>query len=278
MLARGEERGREVPAVSLVLPTYNPGNGLDHTCRAVDEFVRRIGHDWEFVFVCDGCSDGSEERLRSWAERHAGQVRVLGHRPNRGKGFAVRRGLAEAQGRWRLFTDVDLAYGFDDVVRVLECLRQGADVAIASRLHAESRLTLPPNLLGYAYRRSVQSQVFSWLVRGILPLRQRDTQAGLKGMTAAAAHAILPLLHCNGFGFDCELLTACERLALHVAEVPVAVRYEDAQSTTGARSMLRMLRELWAIRRSWPRGAVPMVPSMQNGDRPSNDSPLSRAG
>src|SRR5690348_17664989 len=33
--------------------------------------------------------------------------------PNRGKGHAVRQGLLAARGDWRLFTDVDLAYGLD---------------------------------------------------------------------------------------------------------------------------------------------------------------------
>jgi len=62
---------------------------------------------------------------------------------------------------------------------------------------------------------------------------------------------VLPYLQCTGFGFDCELLTACTRLGIGVTEVPVTVRYEDRTSTTGARPMLRMIRELWRIRRTW---------------------------
>lgn len=257
MQARDAEHGREGPAVSLVLPTYNPGARLEPTCRELGSFLDRAGASWEVVFVCDGCTDHAEDELRAWGASIGKQVRVLSHSPNRGKGYTVRRGLAAARGQWLLFTDFDLAYGFDDVLRVLDELRNGADVAIASRLHPDSRLTLPPRLLGYAFRRSLQSSVFSWLVRRILPLTQRDTQAGLKGLKASTARAVVPLMQCDGFGFDCELLAACQRLSLRVAEVPVSVRYDDAASTTGARSMLRMLRELWSIRQAWPRVPAP---------------------
>jgi dolichyl-phosphate beta-glucosyltransferase len=176
---------------------------------------------------------------------------MLSYVPNRGKGYAVRRGLEAAWGAWRLFTDVDLAYSFDDVQRVARVLRAGADVAIASRAHPESRVVLPVSLQGYAYRRQLQSTVFSNLVRLMLPLKQRDTQAGLKGITADVAQRVLPRLHCTGFGLDCELLTACTRFGIRVTEVPVTVRYEDRTSTTGAGPMLRMIRELWRIRRNW---------------------------
>jgi dolichyl-phosphate beta-glucosyltransferase len=185
------------------------------------------------------------------------RIRVLDYSPNRGKGYALRQGLLAACGQWRVFTDVDLAYGFEDIVRVANTLQAGADVAIASRMHPDSRLVLPPWLQGYVYRRHLQSLVFSWIVRRLLPLSQRDTQAGLKGLSARSAERILPHLSCNGFGFDCELLAACVGYGLAVVEVPVCVRYEDRASTTGVRTMGCMLRELLSIRRVWGHRALP---------------------
>ena len=163
----------------------------------------------------------------------------------------MRKGLLAAHGRYRVFTDVDLAYSFDDIVRVAETLWQGSRVAVASRDHPESTLTIPVRNLGYAYRRSIQSHLFRTVAKFFLPLRQRDTQAGLKGMTETIATTLLPRLSCDGFGFDCEFLTVCERSEITVTEVPVAVRYEDSASTTGMGTSLRMLRDLWRIRRMW---------------------------
>jgi dolichyl-phosphate beta-glucosyltransferase len=242
---------REAPLHSLVFPAYNPGPVLEWMWPQLEQFLQHEGAGWEAVFVCDGCSDGTASRLAELGRPFDDRVRVVHYAPNRGKGYAVRRGLEVARGRWRIFTDIDLAYGFDDVLRLADVLRKGSDVAIASRLHPDSRLLLPPRLQGYAYRRYLQSLVFSRTVRLLLPLKQRDTQAGLKGISAAAAQLLLPHLRSEGFEFDCELLTACVRHSLVVAEVPVCVRYGDASSTTSLSSAGRMIGALWRIRKNW---------------------------
>lgn len=260
-------RSSESALTSLILPAYNPGAFIEQTWQEVRAFLRSAAGPWEVLFVCDGCTDGSPARLEEFVREEPERARVVSYAPNRGKGYAVRRGLEAARGRWRVFTDVDLAYRFDDIVRVADALRAGADMAIASRVHPDSRLLLPPTLLGYLYRRHLQSAVFSALVRLLLPLKQRDTQAGLKGLSAAAARRLLPNLRCDGFGFDCELLTACARYALSVAEVPVCVRYFDAASTTGLASMGRMVRELWQIRRDWRPAAAMAPPAAEPGYR-----------
>ncbi len=246
---------------SLILPTYNPGPEVERTWRAVSRFVTeqaRAGTEWEAVFVLDGCTDGTDDRLAGLGSADP-RVRVLGYPKNRGKGHAVRVGLLAARGAHRIFTDVDLAYSFDDVLRVADALRAGADVAIASREHPGSRIQLPPALLWYTFRRRIQSLLFGAVARHLLGLPHRDTQAGLKGLSAAAAERIVPQLQCDGFGFDCELLTACARCALAVTETPVCVRYDDQTSTTGPGAGLRMLREVWRIRRAWRNRTVPAL-------------------
>jgi dolichyl-phosphate beta-glucosyltransferase len=255
MKGTGQERGYEPPITSLILPAYNPGPVLQRTWQAVQSFLARTAN-WEVIFVCDGCTDGSTERLTKYLSQAAGTVRVVSYFPNRGKGYAVRQGLAVAHGRWRVFTDVDLAYGFEDVVRVSGVLQDGADVAIASRTHPESLVTVPTRLQGYVYCRHLQSRVFSQLVRWLLPLRQRDTQAGLKGMSAATAKAILPHLTCDGFGFDCELLTAAQHFGLTIQELPVRVQYDDRTSTTSPLAIAAMVRDLWRIRAQWRRASI----------------------
>src|SRR5258707_257925 len=89
---------------SLVLPAYNPGPGLRTTWGRLREFLATAPGKWEVLFVCDGCTEGTAERLLEWTPSYRDQVRVLSYHPNRGKGYAVRHGLAAARGNWRLFT------------------------------------------------------------------------------------------------------------------------------------------------------------------------------
>jgi glycosyltransferase involved in cell wall biosynthesis len=264
MLAHRGPRGRTDSLTSLIFPVYNPGRQAEKTWDEVRRFLAEAPGAWEVLFVCDGCTDGTTDRLAWLARRHTDRVRVLGHAPNHGKGYAVRQGLRAARGAWRIFTDIDLAYGFEDVLRLARALWDGAEVAVASRSHRDSRVVLRPWLQGYAFRRHVQSVAFSLLARLLLPIRQADTQAGLKGMSARVAELVLPHLRCDGFSFDCEFLTACARYGIPVKEVPVCVRVEDRASTTGLCCVGRMIGDLWSIRRAWrtpPRPvAIPVRP------------------
>ena len=98
-----------------------------------------------------------------------------------------------------------------------------------------------------------------------------STRPLLLGHRGAGAHKVIPentpasfdqalADGCDGFEFDCELLTACAQLGLAVTEVPVCVRYDDGASTTNLRSVGRMVRDLWKIRRAWRAAAVPAAP------------------
>jgi glycosyltransferase involved in cell wall biosynthesis len=264
--------------ISLVLPTYNPGPAIEETWRAVQQFVEaraRLAEIWEVLFVLDGCTDDTLARLTALANKSGPLIRVVSYPDNRGKGYAVRTGLLAARGAIRIFTDVDLAYPMEDVLRVAQAIRSGAQVAIGSRTHPDSRVQLPMHLLGYAFRRVLQGRLFGAAARLLLPISTRDTQAGLKGMTSGVVDSVLPHLTCNGFGFDCEFLAVCDRAGIRLEEVPVCVRYTDVSSTTSPRSGLRMLRELWRIRRTWRGRPVPAflpATALSEGVRPQPSS------
>lgn len=248
---RKRDSHKPIADFSLVMPLFNPGTRLATSLRHLHEFVTTTSTNWELVFVADGCTDDSVGQLHTFVRTHDNS-RVIEYSPNRGKGHAVRQGLLAASAPFRLFTDIDLAYSFTDIQRVASALYAGAPVAIASRTHPESQLNVRPHHVGYVYRRQLQSAAFSWLARMILPIRQRDTQAGLKGMTESVVRHIVPHLACAGFGFDCEILTACARLAVPVTEIPVCVNCDETVSTTRFHTTLRMVGDLFRIRKSWP--------------------------
>ena len=241
---------------SLVLPTYNPGLGIDRSWHTVREFIRKRSESWEAIFVLDGCTDGTLERLKTLASiAPDSRLRVVSYSPNRGKGFAVRTGLLAANGRYRIFTDVDLQF-WDGVERTAAALYSGADVAVASRTHPESRYDFPASFISYAIWRRLQSKAFNVAVRAVLPVRLSDTQAGLKGMSARFAEAVLPKMTIDGFGFDCEWLTVCARLGVPVHQIPLTFRYDTIESTTKPRTVVKILHELLRIRKTWRRAPL----------------------
>src|SRR4029079_1858384 len=87
----------------------------------------------EIVVVDDGSGDGTDESALA-----AGADEVVVLPENRGKGAAVRAGVAAARGRTIAFIDADLAYSPDQLLRVLAEVAAGWDVAIGSRRHRDT--------------------------------------------------------------------------------------------------------------------------------------------
>jgi glycosyltransferase involved in cell wall biosynthesis len=89
----------EVPAVSIVLPTYNRADVIG---QAVDSVRRQTFEDWELLVVDDGSTDGSAELLAGLDRR----IEVI-RQENAGVYAARNTGLGRARGRWIAFLDSD---------------------------------------------------------------------------------------------------------------------------------------------------------------------------
>ena len=265
------------PALSLVIPVYNAAARLPATLDAVDEFSARCGESVEVIFV-DDCSTELETQLilEDFTRHHPG-TQLLRNQINRGKGFSVARGMLYARGRNRVFTDVDLAYPLDQVHCIVDQLDAGADVAIACRVLRESRYVMSPEFFHYLYTRHLLSRAFNRVVQAFLLPGILDSQAGLKGFTAAAAKLCFSLVTIPGFGFDIECLYIAQRNGLAISQVPVHFRYDDEPTTVRfARDGHRMLRDVLRVRHNARRGryvAPMLIESVTTEPVPSTECP-----
>src|SRR5437868_11189659 len=85
----------------------------------------------QWVFVDDGSTDGTADRLAAAASRDP-RVTVVTHARNRGVGAAVRTGIAAARGDVVVTYDADRTYPAADAARLVAAVAAGADVATAS--------------------------------------------------------------------------------------------------------------------------------------------------
>jgi len=107
--------------LSILMPAYNERERVE---RAINEVLRtELPSEFELIVVDDGSTDGTREILRagSWDER----VRVFEHPENRGKGAAVKTGLAHARGAYAAIFDADLEYEPSDLGLLLPPLLEG---------------------------------------------------------------------------------------------------------------------------------------------------------
>jgi dolichyl-phosphate beta-glucosyltransferase len=242
------------PHLSLVVPVYNGADRLPASLQELRAYLCALTYSWELILV-DDCSNADTRKVLDEFAESMPNVRLIRNEENRGKGHAVTRGMRAAVGKYRVFTDADLAYPATEVGKILADLEAGADVAIACRVLAESRYLMSPTFFSYLYTRHVMSRVFNAMVRWTLIPRVLDTQAGLKGFTARAAETVFPRITIPRFGFDVEALFIARKHALTLAQTPVYFRYDEEPTTVRfMEDAFRMMRDLLHIRRNDRRG------------------------
>lgn len=250
--------------VSVVVPVYNGERYVVASLRKIADYLAARGGEHELVVVDDGSDDGTLAAVRAFREESPVKVVVVNLPDNRGKGFALRQGLGEARGELVLFTDADLAYPVANFTRVIDALQTGAELAIASRVHPESRYVTSPRFFRRIYTRHTLGRAFNLLTRFTLVPHVHDTQAGLKGFRARALARVLPHLTLERFSFDVELLVVARGLGLGLVEVPVTFEYQSEPSSIElGRDSVRMLTDLGKVAVRRLLGAYPSDPGKE---------------
>ena len=231
------------PRWSVVIPAYNEAARLPSYLKEVQAYFEGRDESYEVIVVDDGSQDGTADRVREVAAGRPG-VAVHALDRNRGKGHAVRAGMARAVGELRLMADADGATPIAEVARLEAAVVAGADLAVGSRV-----LEDPAVIRQVRLHRKLSGHVFNFLLRrlGVAPVL--DTQCGFKLFRGAVAAALFPQVTTDGFGFDVELLMLARRRGFRIAEVAVNWADQPGSKVRVLREGPRMLYEVLAARR-----------------------------
>ena len=224
--------------LSLLIPVYNEEDILASTIQEVSEYMKHtFGSDYEIICINDGSQDASASILASCREEG---VFSVSYSENRGKGYAIRQGVAAATGDVILFTDCDLAYGTGVIKTFYDALsRDGApDVCVGSRTKHKD------GYASYTLTRKLVSRAYLLVLRvfGGLPLS--DSQCGCKGFRREAAKKIFENAEIDRFAFDFEAILLGLHFGMKFEEIPVAVERHGKSSVRVVRDTFRMLGDL----------------------------------
>lgn len=239
------------PFVSLVIPAYNEARRIARSLRTVDAYARHSSAALEVIVVDDGSSDETATvAQRNLPSAPNVQARVLRYGPNRGKGYAVRKGLLAARAPIALFSDADLATPIEEMPKLLEDIVRGqADITFGSR-------ALDRNLIGERQPpiREIGGRAFNIVLRAATGLPFVDTQCGFKAFRLSVCRPLLEAGTIDGFGFDVELLYAAHRARLRLREIPVRWDHCEGSKVHFLRDGAKMLCDIVAVRARGARG------------------------
>lgn len=235
------------PELTVIVPAYDEAP----TIRALLDAVAAAPYAKQVIVVDDGSRDGTWQAVRDWRASTGRHLELFRHLGNRGKGAAIRTGLAHARGDVVLIQDADLEYDPADYPRVVGPILAGeAEIVYGSRyLSPGRRLPWTPN------RACVV--LLNRIARVLFGVRLTDEATCYKAFRTELLRRMD--LRCERFEFCPEVTAKSARMGVAIREVPVGysprtrcegkkIRWED-----GLHAIATLLR--WRIAPFRPLGS-----------------------
>jgi glycosyltransferase involved in cell wall biosynthesis len=204
-------------ATSLVLPCYNPARGWEqNVCDNYFSFCDRVNEQIELIIVIDGESAMVSKETIAFLQQKIHGVKMITYPENKGKGYALRQGVAAATGDVIIYTDIDFPYKADSMQVIYDGLnRDEYDVAVGVK--NDVYYTQVP-----FFRRTI-SKYLRLMIGTFLSMPITDTQCGLKGFRRNVAPLFLRTT-IDRYLFDLEFIRNCfKSKAYRVKAIPVVL-------------------------------------------------------
>lgn len=205
--------------LSVIIPAYKQEKTISSDIKNLDKVLSKLSIKHELIVVVDGFLDKTYEIASKLKNKN---IKVVGYKDNKGKGYAIRLGVMESKGDVIGFIDAGMDIDPKSISKLLfDMERLNSDIAIGSKLHPDSKVKYPfvRKILSWGYRN------ISYILFG---LKIRDTQAGLKLYKSEVAQKIFKLSTVNDFAFDIETLALANKIGFKkIYEGPVKLNFKE---------------------------------------------------
>jgi glycosyl transferase family 2 len=216
------KRARTAPAIkvcSILVPVFNERDTFPALMRTL--LAKRFDHlglEREIILIESNSTDGTRELVAEFAATPG--VRIIWQDRPRGKGHAVRAGLAVAMGDFLLIQDADLEYDLDDYDALLEpLLAQRAAFVLGSRHGGRFRMRkfTEQKLLGEGL--NIAHVLLATFINVLYGQNMKDPFTMFKVFRRDCLFGLQ--FECNGFDFDHELVIKLVLKGYRPLEIPV---------------------------------------------------------
>jgi dolichol-phosphate mannosyltransferase len=236
--------------IFIALPAYNESEALPKLLERIKLAFAAENFDYEVIVVDDGSSDETADIARKYAEGMP--IHLVAHIQNQGLGPTIRDCLATAVQRGKahdivVTLDADNTHPPELIPQMIEKIRQGDDIVVASRFQKGAKV------VGVPLNRELMSFFARLLFKSIFPIKNvRDYTCGFRAYRIDVLATAMNRLQENfvtesGFASMCDILLKMRRDKPKISEVPLILRYDEKGGVSKMKVLLTIRRSLWLI-------------------------------
>lgn len=169
----------DAPQVSVIIPTFNEHENVELLYHELTSNLDPCRRRFELVFVDDGSTDGTKERLRQLAANDP-RIKLVFFRRNYGQTAAMQAGIHHADGEYLVTIDGDLQNDPRDIPIMINKLEEGFDLVHGWRKNRKDALV----------SRKIPSRMANWLISKVTDFPIHDLGCTLKVMRREIAENI----------------------------------------------------------------------------------------
>lgn len=198
--------------LSIIVPVFNEEKTIQECLRRLNQAQLPSGWQKEIIIVNDGSTDNSKLRIEKEKLKIKDLI-FISYQINKGKGFAIRKGLEKAGGDYILIQDADLEYDPQDIKKLLRPIKnKKAEVVYGSRFLGEHL-----NLFFWHFQ---ANKFLTFLTNILYNSTLSDMEVGYKVFPRRLLNEFK--LKENCFGFEVEATAKTLKKGIRIYEVPIS--------------------------------------------------------
>lgn len=199
----------------VIIPTYNERENIENIIRKV--FSLEGGYD--ILIIDDGSPDGTAAIVKRLQQEFPERLHMIERPGKLGLGTAYITGFKWSIDKGYDYTfemDADFSHNPEDLPRLYQACKDGADLAIGSR-YCDGI-----SVINWPIGRIIMSYYASVYVRNVLGMKVYDCTAGFKCYSNKVLRTIdLDKVEMKGYGFQIEMKYTTYKLGFKITEVPI---------------------------------------------------------
>jgi dolichol-phosphate mannosyltransferase len=212
----------------VIIPTYNEKENIERIIRKVFSLKQAF----DVLIIEDNSPDGTAAIVKKLMDEFSGRLFILERKGKLGLGTAYIAGFRwglEREYDYLFEMDADFSHNPDDLSRLYEACKNGADLAIGSRYSTGI------NVVNWPLKRVLMSYFASLYVRIVTGMPVHDSTAGFVCYTNNLLNTIdLDNIRMKGYGFQIEMKFTAWKHKAKIKEVSIV--FIDRQEGTSKMS------------------------------------------